>query len=206
MSGSRPSSNRVQLIQPGICFPFIQKDSLGQIGKQQLSFGADQLNSEAITWHRSLSAPEIIFRLNLEFGSEVGRWSFTRSDLLASTCSDRSMFTCVTCSANEFTGCFPLTILPFVLLQAIFSTQRQAQHFCTTCCSPKSHQRGRKGRCVFWSGRRHYCLVQIPQNKLFQSGQEENRSRVQATLTAQSSRNKLQEQLQRCQTQIISAI
>lgn len=66
----------VQLIQTGICFPFIQKDSLGQIGKQQLSFGADQHNSEAITWNRSLSAPEIIFRLNLELGIEIGRCSF----------------------------------------------------------------------------------------------------------------------------------
>lgn len=72
MSEGRPSSNRVQLILTGICFPCVQKDSLGQIGKQQLSFGADQHNSEAITWNRSLSAPEIIFRLNLELGSEIG--------------------------------------------------------------------------------------------------------------------------------------
>lgn len=61
-----PSSDRAPLIQSGVCFPFTQKDSLGQIGAQQSSFGADQHSSEAIPWNRSSSVPGIIFRLDLE--------------------------------------------------------------------------------------------------------------------------------------------
>lgn len=126
LSEGRPSSNRVQLIQTGICFPFVQKDSLGQIGKQQLSFGADQHNSEAITWNRSLSAPEIIFRLNLELGSEIGRWSFSQSDVFALSCPDKTLLTCGRDVFNQWVH------FVFVLLWPIYSREGQAQHFCTT--------------------------------------------------------------------------
>lgn len=135
LSEGRPSSNRVQLILTGICFPFEQKDSLGQIGKQQLSFGADQHNSEAITWNGSLSAPEIIFRLNLELGSEIGRWSFSQSCVFALTCPDKTLLTCgrdVFSQWVHWMFSHGSGIFVFVLLWPIYSREGQAQHFCTT--------------------------------------------------------------------------
>lgn len=88
----------------------------------------------------------------------------------------------------------------FVLLRAIDSRERRAQHFHTTCRSPECDQQGLKGVVFPGLDAGAIALFTSAQNKLLQSGQEENRSRVQPTLTAQLSYNKLQEQLRRFPT------
>lgn len=101
---------------------------------------------------------------------------------------------------------FPLAILPLFCCK-LYIREKGKRNFSTQhAASLNCDQRGLNGVAFSGVDAGAISLFESAQNKLLQSGQEENRSRVQASLTAHSGHNKLQEQLRRFPTYIVSAI